>query len=135
MGTGNSSRSFRQSGPVASALSAVLSKCSGSWRASMFASQLDLRMAKQPFTLSGVPLRRENQSSCDRWTTVIDSVSAAKYLWMKHPQAGLAEPLHQQEAVVPALYLEIWDRLDELRQARVAVIARCEARHCLGALA
>ena len=46
-----------------------------------------------------------------------------------------AQPLDQQSAVVTRLHFEIGHRLDEVREAGVAVVARGEARHRLGALA
>src|SRR3954471_19714874 len=59
------------------------------------------------------------------------------HLWpADHTSGGtLAEALDQQGAVVAAANLEIGHRLDEVRQARVAEVARGEARHRLGALA
>src|SRR4029078_11963156 len=46
----------------------------------------------------------------------------------------LAETLHQQPAIVAGLHLEVRDRLDEVGQARVAVVARGETRDGLGTL-
>ena len=69
---------------------------------------------------------------------VLATAHAASYcltLWNRLKQAGLEQALHQQTAVAAHLHLEIRHGLDEVRQAREAVVARGEAGHRLGALA
>src|SRR4051794_22505893 len=55
---------------------------------------------------------------------------------MIDPQrAGSAQALHEQAPVIAALHFKIGDRLDQVGEAREAIVARSKARHRFSALA